>query len=154
MKQCFITARTKGRAQRLELCHIAMAPHNRSICPICKLNIVDRTKHFEPILKQLCKSSGERKCRFFKSCSACFIHYIGDCCFGVLKKHIQFPDAFYPKLKNHERNLLFLSNHYPSVNRKRERLTHQSGGFLSILLPALVSSLFGLVTNLISRRTK
>jgi hypothetical protein len=77
---------------------------------------------------------------------------LGDCCTGVLSRKIQFPNSFYPQLRKHQKDLLFLAQKYPSLRRKRERLMRQNGGFLSILLPALASSLFGLVGNWISRR--
>ena len=127
-----------------------MYQHKVPTCPVCKLNIQARTNHFEPIIKQLCKATCKKRRTLLNNSNECLIKYISDCCVGVLSRKINFPNKFYPHLQKHQNDLLYLAQTYPSIRKKKERLIRQSGGFLSILLPALASSLFGLITNLVS----
>lgn len=128
-----------------------MHQHKITNCSVCKLGIKARTDHFEPIIKQLCTATCKKRRTLLTNSNECLVKYLSDCCVGVLSKKIHFPHKFYPRLQEHQNDLIYLAQKYPSIRKKRERLVRQSGGFLSILLPALASSLFGLVTNLISK---
>jgi hypothetical protein len=88
----------------------------------------------------------------FKGCSQCLITFVGECCRAVLCEVLPLPAHVYPKLKPHRKDLLLLANPKISIARKRDRLIKQGGGFLSLILPALASALFGALGNIISNK--
>jgi len=135
------------------VCVCIMAPqHKFTNCKICRLDSASKSKYFKSSLLRILKSSSKRRQKYLNKANDCFIHYMSDCCLGILTQAIHLPKHVYHKLGEYKRDIVYLVQKYPSIRHKRERLIKQSGGFLSILLPALASSLFGLVTNLISKK--
>jgi hypothetical protein len=88
----------------------------------------------------------------FKTCNQCLINFVGECCRAVLCEVLPLPPHVYPKLKTHRKDLLFLANPKIPLTKKRARLIKQGGGFLSLILPALASALFGALGNIISNK--
>ena len=129
-----------------------MQQHKANNCSVCKADVRVRTNHFTPIIKRLCNASCKKRETLLKGSDPCLVKYLSDCCIGVLSRKIEFPHKLYPELHKYKKDLIFLAQKYPSIGRKRARLVRQSGGFLSLLLPALASSLFGFVANLITRK--
>lgn len=125
--------------------------HNKHFCP-CKQDNLFRTKYYYKQLCHLCKLSDRQRCKKLKETDACFVRFIGDLCEGVLDRHIKLPQSAYNELKPHLDTLIDLCNHNRSLKSKQRLIVNQKGGFLSIILPALASSLFGLVSNYIGKK--
>lgn len=107
-------------------------------------------KHW-PLLYQVMQGVPKKNRDTFKKCNHCFINFLGECCRAVLCEIIPLSDETYQKLKPHKKDLLFLANTKIPLKHKRARLIKQGGGFLSFILPALASALFGVLGNLFSK---
>jgi len=55
-------------------------------------------------------------------------------------------------LSQYKKDLKLLASHRVSIRKKRAHLVRQGGGFLSLILPAIASALFGLLGNVISKK--
>lgn len=126
--------------------------HSVKNCP-CKTDTRARTETFLPQLKTLARSNIIRRTKSLQNANDCFIKYIADSAGAVLRTDIQLPPEKYSQLKKHKDTLLFLAKKRPSIKEKREKLIQQKGGFLNILLPALVSGLAGFVGRAIGGST-
>jgi len=120
-----------------------MGKHNKS-CP-CKLDTKTRTQAFLPQLIDIQRCSKINRQKALQNSDDCLIRFIADTAGAVLRTDIQLPPEKYSKLKKHKDTLLFLAKKKPSIKQKREKLLKQKGGFLNILIPALVSGVAGLI---------
>lgn len=105
-----------------------------------------------PHLEKLMNGGLKTRKEVFKNCSHCAINFIGECCRAVLCDIIPLSEETYEQLKPHKKDLLLLADNNVTIKKKRDRLIKQGGGFLSLILPALASALFGLVGNIVSKK--
>jgi hypothetical protein len=114
----------------------------------CYEPAIQSVKYYLPILKKFPRLRREQRKKLFEEGDKCFIKFIGECCKSVLCDIIKLPEKAYKKLKRHKdikKDLKYLASDSIPVKRKRALLINKGGGFLSIILPALASSLFGLI---------
>jgi hypothetical protein len=100
-------------------------------------------------LKRL--SLKERK-HFFKSCSKECISKVCECIKNVLNANLKIKPAHLRKLSRHKQTLRVLALKNTSLARRKKLL--QKGGFLSILLPALIPALASLLGGLFGHATR
>jgi hypothetical protein len=119
---------------------------------LCRLPIKDRTVHFFPQLQTVCNARGNHRRALLEKLPNCLLHFVSDCCKGILYNHIRFPSGSYKKLKKFKNEILLFANNKASLKSKRAALVEKKGGFLSLILPALASAIFGIVGNIISKK--
>jgi hypothetical protein len=105
-----------------------------------------------PHLEKIMNGNLKKRKEVLKNCSHCAINFIGECCKAVLCDIIPLSNETYVKLKPHKKDLLLLADNKVSIKKKRAQLLKQGGGFLSLILPALASALFGLLGNFVSKK--
>jgi hypothetical protein len=118
---------------------------------ICNLPIKERTTHFYPQLQKICSARGGKKRALLEKLPNCLVRYVSDCCKGILHRHIRFSISTYKKLKKFKNNIVLLADKKTSLKAKRGAIAQKNGGFLSLILPALASAVFGLIGNLVSK---
>ena len=107
-------------------------------------------KHYFPTLKKFRKLRKKERQKIFHNESHCFIKFIGECCKTVLCDIVKLPNSAYEKLKRHKNikeDLKYLANESIPIKQKRALLINKGGGFLSIILPVIASTIFGLIGN-------
>lgn len=125
-----------------------MKPHTTQCT--CFQPAINSIKHYLPILRKFATLRKNQRKKLFEKQDKCFIKFIGECCKEVLCDHIKLPESDYKKLRRHtdiKKDLKFLASESIPIKRKRALLITKGGGFLSIILPALASSIFGLIGN-------
>jgi len=123
--------------------------HKKS-CTCYQSSDIAARQHW-PLLRKLQKGGKSARKRFFKTADNCVIKYVGECCQAVLKEIIKLPEEVYAKLTPYKKELLYLADAKTRLRDKRKLLVKKGGGFLSLILPALASSLFGLIGNAVIR---
>lgn len=120
-------------------------------CELCRRPMKERIKHFLPQMRKICHAKKCLRGPMLERANHCFIHFVSDCCFGVLKKFIMFPKKQYKRLKPYEGDILKFGHANLSNAKKRELLVSTKGGFLPLLLPALASAVFGILGSFITK---
>ena len=120
-----------------------MGRHGKA-CP-CHFDCKRRTQELLPQLQSLSRGSSTNRCNKIRFSKDCLIKYIADCAGAVLRTDIRLPPSKYAKLKKYKKSLIFLARKNPTIKQKRQHILQQKGGFLPILLPALVSGLAGFI---------
>jgi hypothetical protein len=121
-------------------------------CTCCASSKI-ATEYYQPLLKKFKRLNKAGRQKVFEECDQCFIKFIGETCKAVLCNYIKLPEYMYEKLRRHKNikeDLKYLANESIPIKRKRALLLNKGGGFLSIILPALASSLISLIGNTIA----
>jgi hypothetical protein len=117
--------------------------HDNKTCPCTIKDIKLRTLKLLPQLKKLCRCNNTSRQKELKKCDDCLIQYFSDTAKGVLHTKIKFKK--YDRLKKHKNLLRYLDKDGPDLKKKRKKLIEQKGGFLNIVIPAIVSGIAGLI---------
>jgi hypothetical protein len=93
----------------------------------------------------------ERK-KFFKTCSRDCVSKVCECIKNVLNANLKIKSSHLRKLSRHKQTLRVLASKNTSLAKRKKLL--QKGGFLSILLPALIPALASLLGGLFGHATR
>lgn len=108
-----------------------------------------RVQQLLPQLKQLKRLSRKNKKKFIANCDKDFVHCICECVKNLLKGRLPLKNNHLKALARHKQSLRQLALKKTSLVKRKQIL--QRGGFLSLLLEPLVSSIISLATNGISK---
>lgn len=112
----------------------------------CDLKSKEQVEYYKATLEKIPSLSPSQRRRLFQKADTCFIKFVGECCKTVLCDITKLPDTVFKKLKKQKdikKHLRFLSNKSNSIKKKRQLIIKKGGGFLSLILPAIASSLLG-----------
>ena len=113
------------------------------------------SKRLSDIHKELVKikrlSLRERK-HFFKTCSKECVTKVCECIKNVLNANLKIKPSHLKKLSRHKQTLRVLALKRTSLAKRKKLL--QKGGFLSILLPALIPAIASLLSGLFSHGSR
>lgn len=109
---------------------------------------IKRQYHF---LQLLARSHPKQKNALLKSANNAQIESICEICLNILNGNIP---ANVTKLKKYKNLLRMLSKKTCSLQKKKKMLINQSGGFLPIIAPALISALGAVLGPIISKSIK
>jgi hypothetical protein len=125
--------------------------HNK--CEFCQKHISQRLNKYEHIIKQLSVAKPSKRRKLLEKADCCLIKILCECALNVLKGNISLNKDHIRKLSPHVNTLIKLSKPRNSLNNlhRKQKLLIKKGGFLSIILPALVSTLSGLVGSTVSK---
>ena len=105
-----------------------------------------------PNLLKIIEGDENKRRNLFSTADHCFISFVGECCRAFLCEIIKVPKKNVSPLSQYKKDLKLLASHRVSIRKKRAHLVRQGGGFLSLILPAIASALFGLLGNVISKK--
>jgi hypothetical protein len=123
----------------------------------CKLTIVisnsesvmsARVQKMLPELKRISRMKEKDRKKFIAACGKDVIHCICECSKNLLKGNLPLKQRQLKSLSRHKHWLRELALKKTTLSKRKKIL--QKGGFLHLLIPTLVSSLSGLVGNLVS----
>lgn len=121
---------------------------------ICEKKIGERIKHFLPELERLVKAPRKERAQILKKADTCLARLLCESGMNVLKGNVTLKNDQYQRLKPHKRLLLLVSEPTIPLDKRRKALEEKKGGFLPIILPALISAISGLagqsLSNIIS----
>lgn len=125
--------------------------HRRKECSFCTKEPGYRLKKYVELLKKI--AFGERRARqaVLRRADPCLVNLLRECVLNFLYNKIQVPEEEKKrKLRRYAWNLTELVRPKTSLRRSRE-LLRQSGGFLPVILPALISLVTGIAGEAIGR---
>lgn len=95
-----------------------------------------------PLLKSIARSKSiADRCDKLSKAPQCLIRYIADTAGAVLRTDIPLEQTKYSKLKKYRNALILLTKKKPSLKLKRKLILDQKGGFLPIIIPAILSGI-------------
>jgi hypothetical protein len=109
-----------------------------------------RFKPFLPELEKLTKATPKQRVYLLKTASPDLIRLLCKVVLNVLKGSVKLPESHYKKLRPHKHTLLTVSKRTKSIKKKRDALLKKRGGFLPLILPALISALAGFAGEALS----
>jgi len=109
----------------------------------------ERVRHILPELKRLNRLKDEDRRKYLKICCAPFVDNFCECIRNLLKGRVPIKPK-HLKVLLHYKNFLRKASSKKSSRKLRRRLL-QTGGFLSAILPTLVSGLSALIGTLFNR---
>lgn len=119
------------------------------------MNKQDMSQRLSDIHRELVKlkrlSPKERK-QFFKTCSRDSVTRVCECIKNVLNANLKLKPSHLRKLSRHKQTLRALALKKTSLVRRKKLL--QTGGFLSLLIPALIPAITSLLSGLFSHGTR
>ena len=98
-------------------------------------------------LKLLSKLKNKPRSNFINNTNKELIHVICECCENILNGNVMLDKYSYDKLRKYKstlRKLIKKSNY-----KKKKNLIVQKGGFLPIILPAIITGLSSIVASAI-----
>jgi len=111
-----------------------------------------RVKNYLPTLKRIRKLGEKTRRDYVRKCDNGFIHCVSECAKNVIK-NVSLTTRQIKNLRCRRNDLRALSTRKTSLRRKRKIL--QKGGFLSVLLPLVLSVLDNLfMKHVIERKSK
>lgn len=122
---------------------MTMAPCKGPNKCVCKESVIERFKHFLPILQRIPGANNTELQEIIKCASPCFIRLISELGLNILKGSVKLPRHQYKKLRPHKRLLVHLSKPGFSASQHRSKLLKKKGGFLPAVLPFLLTALSG-----------
>lgn len=121
-------------------------------CELCRKPIKERIKYFLPQLRKICRAAKSQRHLLLQKVDHCFLHFISDCSFGILKHLIVLPKQSYKRLREFKNDIIAFGHFKTSIRKKRRLLIDKNGGFLPLILPALASAVFGVLGSLITKK--
>jgi hypothetical protein len=107
-----------------------------------------RVQKMLPELKRISRMKEKDRKKFIATCGKDVIHCICECSKNLLKGNLPLKQRQLKSLSRHKHWLRKLALKKTTLSKRKNIL--QKGGFLHLLIPTLVSSLSGLVGNLVS----
>ena len=105
----------------------------------------DRVKRYLPVLKRIRKLGNKARREFIRKCDKDFIDCVSECARNLLKGNVPLTKRQKTNLRRKRQDLRVLSKKKTSMRAKRKIV--QKGGFLSPLLPPVLSVLTSLFSN-------
>ena len=102
-----------------------------------------RARKFLPMLKRIRKMDEREKGVFVRKCNKEFLDCVSECAKNVIKGHVPLTDRQKTNLRRRRNDPRALSIKKTSLRKKRRIL--QKGGFLTALLPPVLSILGSLL---------
>jgi len=102
-----------------------------------------RTRKFLPMLKRIRKMGDRAKKEYVRKCNKEFLDCVSECAKNVIKGNVPLSDRQKTNLRRRKKDLRALSVKKTSLRKKRKIL--QKGGFLTALLPPVLSILSSLL---------
>lgn len=102
-----------------------------------------RTRKFLPMLKRIRKMGDRTKKEYVRKCNKEFLDCVSECAKNVIKGNVPLSDRQKTNLRRRKKDLRALSVKKTSLRKKRKIL--QKGGFLTALLPPVLSILSSLL---------
>jgi len=116
-------------------------PHRDSLRTRAEMS--ERVKKYLPVLKRIRRLGDKAKKAYVRKCNREFIDCVSECAKNVIKGNVPVTDRQMTNLRRKRYDLRTLSKKKTSVKTKRKIL--QKGGFLSALLPPVLSVLGSLL---------
>lgn len=117
----------------------------------CTKSIEERLQHFLPELKLLSEASPLQRANILRNASTCLTRLLCETGLNILKGHVKLSDDQYKKIRPHKRLLLMVSKPSIPLKHRREALAKKKGGFLPIVLPAILSAISGFAGQTLSK---
>jgi len=105
----------------------------------------DRVKRYLPVLKRIRKLGNKARREFIRKCDKDFIDCVSECARNLLKGNVPLTKRQMTNLRRKRQDLRALSKKKTSMRAKRKIV--QKGGFLSALMPPVLSVLTSLFSN-------
>ena len=102
-----------------------------------------RVKKYLPVLKRIRRMGDRARREYVRKCDTEFINCVSECAKNVIKGNVPLSDRQMTNLRRKRYDLRALSKRKTSLQTKRKIL--QKGGFLSALLPPVLSVLGSLL---------
>jgi len=102
-----------------------------------------RVKKFLPTLKRICRIGDRARRDYVRKCDNEFIHCVSECAKNLIKGNVPLTTHQMKNLRRRRNDLRALSVKKTSLRKKRKIL--QKGGFLTALLPPILSVLGSLL---------
>jgi len=105
----------------------------------------ERVKKYLPVLKRIRRLGDKARREYVRKCDREFVDCVSECAKNVIKGNVPLTSRQMTTLRRKKYDLRALSKRKTSLKAKRKIL--QKGGFLSALLPPVLSVLGGLLLN-------
>jgi hypothetical protein len=123
-------------------------------CSFCKKHISRRIEKYIDNIKQLANAKTAKRKKLLKKADPCLIKILCECAYNSLKNRIPLSSVQIKKLSSYVGPLITLARQkeagIENSNRQR-KLLQKEGGFLPIILPALISALGGIAGSAVSK---
>jgi hypothetical protein len=106
-----------------------------------------RAKKYLGLLQLLSQSSATVKKQILKSADDGLIKLLVECCYNTLKGGVKLSKTSVSKLKKYKKVLRNIARPNKNLNTKKKELIQSGSGFLSILLPTVISGLVALLNK-------
>jgi hypothetical protein len=100
-----------------------------------------RVKKYLPLLQLLAESSPTSRKQILKSADDGMIKLLVECCHNTLKGGIKLSSLKIKKLKKYKKAIRVIAKPGKNLKKKKKDLIQTGSGFLSILLPSVISGL-------------
>jgi hypothetical protein len=120
-------------------------------CRFCNKHISERIEKYLSLLKDLSHAESKRRDQILRDADICFIKLLRECAINVLKGNIPLEKTQTKKLSRHAQTLVKFATNKPTNYDRQKQLLMKNGGFLPIILPALITALGGIAGNVISK---
>jgi hypothetical protein len=107
-------------------------------------------KKFLPQIQELLDAKNKTRAKILSKASPEFTKFLCEVVLNVLKGNIQLAKPHYKKLRRYRYTLLNLCKRKKSLKYRKNLLLKKAGGFLPIILPALISAIAGFAGEAIS----
>jgi hypothetical protein len=111
-----------------------------------------RLREIHNELIRLKRLSVQDRKKFFETCSRDCVSKVCECIKNVLNANLKIKPSHLRKLSRHKRTLRTLALKKTSLTKRKKLL--QRGGFLSLLLPAVIPALASLIGGLFNHATR
>lgn len=119
-------------------------------CNFCSQHISARMSKYVHLLKKLINARGTKRNEVIRDADLCFVKILCECALNVLKGRVPLTKTQLKRLRPHANTLVKLSDKKTSQKEQRDIL-RKKGGFLPIILPALISTLGSMAGDTISK---
>jgi len=104
-----------------------------------------RVKKYLPVLKRIRKLGDRARRDYVRKCDREFIDCVSECAKNVIKGNVSLTDRQKARLRRNRNDLRAVSLKKTSLRTKRRIV--QKGGFLTALIPPVLSALVGLFSK-------
>jgi len=104
-----------------------------------------RVKKYLPVLKRIRKLGDRARRDYVRKCDREFIDCVSECAKNVIKGNVSLSDRQKARLRRNRNDLRAVSLKKTSLRKKRRIV--QKGGFLTALIPPVLSALVGLFSK-------
>ena len=121
------------------------------MCRFCRRHISHRLIKYMELLKKIMKARSKKRQELLKKAEPCFIKLLCECTLNVLKGRIHLDKRQLKRLGPHAHTMVKVSKVKRHPTKKDKEVLETKGGFLPIILPALISALGTLAGKAVSK---